>query len=821
MTVSSQFQNQNNEDEDFGFITDEEYGFEPESTTIEEPIPKSENPKETPVEDSGFISDEEYGFEPDKETNEQKKEKAGVGKSVWLGAQEAILGPLSMVYGGVDKLVQAGEKGIDTVLNSLGYDHTFKELTPEQRNPLGAYVESFPESEDEAARRARVGTTAVISSLPFGVAGVVGGLVGSQAGQTVREVYGKEGKFDELGWGELGALTADLFAGGISGGLTAAAQGARRATQQVPSVFRHLENFIQRKSAKTAIQGNKARLQQVIDGFSTQLINEFEEEAARVSPREYTVLNQSNASALKRNADTLFRNAELDTITMLSPTPEQGGRAMQEAANLLFQQNVQGAERAAYTNAEQAARHLSGEAPQTLQLAQNLLHEITAVTPTNEQGPIATYLRTLIRDLTETTEPSRILNAQGNPVHPGGTGPRTRPVNELIDMVQNGNQVVNYESEFREQSHRLIPILDSLRSEVGGILQQDQAAQILYRQANDLHAANAQIWGTNYMRNVRFSENPENLIPLTKKASNMRNFKEAVPDHAMHGVAERLVIDNLTQSGEVETTRRALRNLSPELTVNARNAAEQLINVKDPLASTGGRAATRNSILTDAAKSVNTGKRPEYILDLMETPKGYALVREAMNGSPQSRELFQSFERLFVEDLFQSTMKNGQIDFGKAKEIFKNDNIRNVTRQIGGQQLVDRFERLERYANNFQANKDLYKSAEAQSFISKMVASSKNAGLIGMLMHAFHFPYPVIAAAGIGAAGLKTGKVGYQALDKMVFSNPRITHYLEALSRARTLPELQKQLPRLIVEIDKQQEKEESLKNPKNKSSNK
>src|SRR5690606_19697024 len=126
--------------------------------------------------------------------------------------------------------------------------------------------------------------------------------------------------------------------------------------------------------------------------------------------------------------------------------------------------------------------------------------------------------------------------------------------------------------------------------------------------------------------------------------SNMRNFKDAIADPTLQGVGERLVIQQMTEGGAAQANRNAINKLSPELSMNARNASQELINVKDPLTTSGGRAAVRNDILKDAAQSVATGKRPEKVLDLMQTPKGYNLVREALNGTQESRRLFNSFE---------------------------------------------------------------------------------------------------------------------------------------------------------------------------------
>lgn len=764
-------------------------------------------------EDKEPFSYSEYGFSPEapelKDTSQKPTgEKIGKVKSALYGLAEGILGIPALVQYGVNEYSKALEMDSEDEKPKLSF---------EKENPIAAFMSTFPVSEDEGARRIRAAAQAGPLSTVFGIPGIIAGLVGSQAGQTIREVYGTEGKFKEFGWGEAGALAADMIAGGVSGALASAARGAGRAAttgaSNVPSIFQRGETGLEKAIIKNTIQGEKNTLQKIIEDFGASQIQGFEQQASALSPDRYTNLTQSSSSALKRQAENMFRNTQLRMISPIEATPEQGGRALQEAANTVFENTVLRAERNAYSAARDAAEGLTGTAPRTINQAKQLRDDLLKVTPTSEQQPVIGFLNGLIDDL-ETVTPasstpaSKLLDASGKPLIPAteipaSAAPTTRSANDLVDLVQRANHAVNYGSEVRQQSHRLKPIVNTLREEVGNILRQNPAASTAYQEANNLHATNAETWGTKFMRNLRFSENPESNIPKMKLASNMNNFKTGITDSAMQALAERLVIQDVTEKGSSQANRITIQKLAPELSANANNAAEQLIQVKDPLTSSGGRAAVRNAILTDAAQSVSTGKRPEKILDLMQTPKGYQIVQETMSASPESRRLFRSFQRLFIEDIFKSiTDKSGQIDFTKAKNILKNDDVRQVVERIGGESLVSRFRQLENLSQNLQRNLNLYKNPETQSFFKELIKKTKSAGLIGAILHALHIPLPVIAALGFGKALLEGGKVSFNALKSKLLMNPRAIRALEAISNANSTEELAKQAPRLIKEFE-------------------
>lgn len=786
---------------EFGFIPDEE-----------------EEEEEASTEDySGF------GFLPDAKdiidgkpvneaVEEPQKKKAGKGESILNGFIDAFLG--------VPALVQYGVNEISRPIEEAFYGKEENPPSFEEENPVMNYLGTLNEGEDETARRLRAGTSGVIGGAVGGIPGIVAGLVGSQAGQTIREIYGKEGKFDEFGLGEAAAIGTDLVTGLGAGVGTSLARGARSASQaaRVPPVFSEGSSMLQRASIKQSIQGEKNALSSIINDFSSSQINAFERDMSSISPSRYTELTNSNLSGVQRNAQNMQRSGALGLITPIEATTEQGGRAIQQSANQIFQDNVITAERAAYTRARESAKSLSGTAPKTLEQAKTLRNSLITSEPSPEQRPMISYLNTLIEDLenvtpASVTRESRVLGPDGLPVSPSmqipeSSAPAVKRANELIDMVQKGNQAVNYSSEFREQSHRLMPIINTLREETGQVLAKNPTAQRLYGEANTLHARNAETWGTKYMRSVRFSETPEDIISKTQKASNLRNLKLAIPDPTIQNVAERLVVDKITKGGSAASNAKAIREISPELSLNARNAAQELINSKDPLTSSGGRALVRNEILKDAAQAVNTGKRPEKILDLMDTPKGLTLVRETLNQSPQGRQILQSVERQFIEDIFSSIREpSGAIDFSKARTVFKNLGVRQSAEMIGGEGMVRRFDRLEQMSNNLDRNLKLYSNPETQTFLKKAFKDIKGAGVAATFLHAIHVPWPAIAGIGLAKAGAGASKLGYNALQRKLLTNPTAFNILESISRATNKEQLATQIPRLITELSKEESK--------------
>lgn len=752
----------------------------------------------------------QFGGSPEVKTNQGK---VGKTKSVLYGAAEGLLGIPALVQYGVNEWSKALESK----------DEGEEQPSFEKENPLLNIINQFPESETEAGRRLRVGTSGTIMGGVGGIPGIIAGIVGSQAGQTIREVYGKEGKFEEFGAGEIGAITADLIAGlgvGIGASLFRAGKGVgAKAAAQVPAIFGEGNTSLERAVIKNTIQGERNALENIVSNFGESQIKGFEQQALSISPNKYTELADASLANQQRMMKEAYVKNNLSIISPLDITPEQGGRAIQESANDIFQTNVIKAEAAAYGSARESAEGLVGEAPKALEEAIKLRDNLIKTTPSGEQNPLVNYLNNFIFDLQVTTPArtipaSNIVGVNGAPLIaeefvPAITKPKKVSANDMVQMVQNGNQAINYGSEFREQSHRLKPIINTLREETSNVLSKKPEAANAYNSANNLHAKNAETWGTNFMRDVRFTENPENLVPKMTKASNMRNFKEAVPNSPIQGIAERMAVEKITEGGTTATSLKNVANLSPELSPNAKTAANNLIDVKDPLTKVGGKAQIQNEILKETAMAVNSGKRPENLLNLMETPKGYVLVKETLEATPKGKEILNSFERLFIEDIFSSvTDSSGKLNFTKAKNIFKNAEVKQVAEMIGGKGLVQKFEQLEQMALNFEKHHNLYSNPQTQSILKELFKNVKDAGLYGTVLHSLGVPWVAIGAIGLGKAAAGAGKIGFNYIQKRVLSNPKAVAILNQISKSNTIEQLEQQVPRLIAEIERNHDSE-------------
>ena len=259
-------------------------------------------------------------FEPEDDFTPEK-EKVGKTKSALYGIAEGILGIPALVQYGVNEWSKALEQAFGQEDSNLSF---------EKENPILNLISQFPESEDQASRRIRTGVSGATIGALGGIPGIIAGVVGSQAGQTVREIFGKEGKFENFGWGEGAAIGSDLLAGGIAGIGASLARSSTRAgagagASQVPSIFQQGRGILANAQIKNVIQGEKNALTNIIDNFGNAQLQGFEREAASISPNRYSELRAANVSGLQRQADQMFRTNNLSIISPLHVTPEQGG----------------------------------------------------------------------------------------------------------------------------------------------------------------------------------------------------------------------------------------------------------------------------------------------------------------------------------------------------------------------------------------------------------------------------------------------------------------------------------------------------------------
>lgn len=724
---------------------------------------------------------------------------SGFLDSINYGIQETLATPLALAEkakSGLEYLSKPFVKPI-TDITEKGMDQLYRKVRGKeppkrpQTKTVSKALSDLPKSETKAGRfvRTSIPSVAYGSGIGFAVGGPPGALagagtslIGNLAGQTYREIFGKDGEMESTP-GEVGAIAVDVVAS-LSAGLVPKLPQLLKQSRKIPNIFSENFNRISNKITKSYVQGEKKVLDKVIKDFSDKQIAKFEKEATRVSAETIQDLPKTSTQTLKNQAEELYRSNNLDMISPINTTKREAGLNIQEVAKNTFKETVIDAEREAYSKARGASKNLKGEAPEGFLEAKKLIRDMKRKPPSAEEKGVISYLDDVISTVGSKKEVKKV------------------DAETLIDLVQRGNKEINYNSQHREISHRLKPVVANLREDLREILSKDKNAHDLYIAANDLHAKNADIWGTRYMRNVRFSENPETIISGSRKASNMTNIQNAIPDQPTQNLLQRQVVEDIT-SGSTKGAKKAIDELSPVLSDASRVSSNNLINIKDTLTDVGQRMATKNEILKIASKSVNTGERPEKLLNLMENQKGYNLVAESLNSTPEGRKIFDATKRMFVEDVFNEVMdKNGVIDFIKARKIIKNDDTKKVLEAIGGEGLTKRFSKIEKYAENFQNNMDLYKSNKTQTAMQEIIKTTKNSGLLTGVLYSLGLPHSVVAGFGLSPILAKGGKISYDKAMTKVLTNPKSANMLENLSKATTQQDLLILLPKFVKLLD-------------------
>ena len=89
----------------------------------------------------------------------------------------------------------------------------------------------------------------------------------------------------------------------------------------------------------------------------------------------------------------------------------------------------------------------------------------------------------------------------------------------------------------------------------------------------------------------------------------------------------------------------------------------------------------------------------------MNNKVGYNLVKDVLGKSPKGKKMLSSLKRMALEDIINSTIgKNKQIDFEKAKDIFKNPEVETLIKDAIGEDGFKFFKNLETYGKNMSDN---------------------------------------------------------------------------------------------------------------------
>lgn len=670
--------------------------------------------------------------------------------------------------------------------------------TPGSENLVSQLFQSLPASEGLMANVARGASRATIGvaagggvGLPVSPAILGGAAIGG----------GAAGVGEAAGFNPLVSAAMEL---GTGVGATAFLENLGRAGPVTLSpLAREGKSFLEASAAKAIVQQGESGLNREIEKIASSQLRDMELATGRLSESRFAELAplRTTLSEEQQQLQQLARNGILDTVHPTEATNQTAMTRIQNAVNQKFQESVIEAEAAAYSAAKAKSATARFSTPNTLQQAKNLRADMMRVAPSPEQEAVINELNRFIGAIEEGRGP-QILGPDGM-AFGEGLAP-AQMANEHIQNLQNANRFVSYDSALRSQSDRMKPILATYRREIAGKLPED--AREAWNAANSLHARNAEIWGTRYMRGLRFEEVPERILSQTKTPSNLQNLKKAMGRSRFVSLMERQIIDDITAKGSAESQRLALKQLAPRLTPTARRAAKELVDLGDKVGSQGARAAEKKALLSDIVQAAETGQPPTKALGLYETAKGRRFVHESLGKTEQGRQVAKSLDRMYTESLVNEfTKADGTLNIAKVKDIFNSPNgkeIKAVLRDIGGQDLVNRFEGLARIAENIEKNVAIYTKPSFREGLRTLLQTGQNHLLISGMLHLFHFPTAFLLSAGIvraGAASLR--KVSSLAINTAL-RNPKIYRALEQMSRSQSAELSLRLLPQIIGSIE-------------------
>jgi len=168
----------------------------------------------------------------------------------------------------------------------------------------------------------------------------------------------------------------------------------------------------------------------------------------------------------------------------------------------------------------------------------------------------------------------------------------------------------------------------------------------------------------------------------------------------------------------------------------------------------------------------------------MKTREGYSAVKDILNQSPEGRQMFKSLQKQTVENLMSSVVKEGQIDFVKARDILSDPHMRDIVKEVMGESGVKFFRELEFYGKNMAENLQRFKAAEPsifKKFFDKITSHSSRTVFYALT------PY-TMGKSLYGIAGIYALKAGRKKYLINFIMNKRVQELIKKMGQRNVSP---------------------------------
>lgn len=281
------------------------------------------------------------------------------------------------------------------------------------------------------------------------------------------------------------------------------------------------------------------------------------------------------------------------------------------------------------------------------------------------------------------------------------------PMPRLMSLGRKLNEMVHYDSLDKVATDKLKKVVLDIKKDIReGLGKYDPDLLAAFELAEDSFAVNAEKFGRDSIRKIRGTEALEAIPKSLESATALKDLRAIVQPSTMKNV-ERQLLEKMNKMSHAKSDE-FLRKIKSGLSKESKDIAEQIVQSKVPInkqSIQGRRDRLHDSIDEDLTTAMNTGKRPNKVLDLWQNPRGQKLVKEALSTHPQRKELIKYLQDQTLQDMARTIVsKEGTIDISKLNEIMKNPAIRNNLEQLGGKEAVEFFEKLSERAGDLKKN---------------------------------------------------------------------------------------------------------------------
>lgn len=270
---------------------------------------------------------------------------------------------------------------------------------------------------------------------------------------------------------------------------------------------------------------------------------------------------------------------------------------------------------------------------------------------------------------------------------------RSVSVKHTMELAKRINKKINWEALEPDVKDNFKKVVKATKNDVRAGLKEHPEALEAFNKAEAEHARVAEKYGTDAVKKVRKTEAGESIAKSIDNPTVLKDLKKTMSPKE-YAKVQREVLENLREMDYLKSEKH-LREVNKYLSEENQKLAKEIVEAKNPHNPIARRKAAQEEIYTDMSKALTEGTRPDKTLKLWKTTKGQKLIRDAFKNTPNGKEIIRYLEQQSFNDMVKSVMKDGVIDFKKMKEFLKDPAMLNNIREMGGEEALNFFTKME------------------------------------------------------------------------------------------------------------------------------